>query len=69
MSGKHKLLKGKRLTPVMRMKNQSMVVRSGRGSDRKAGFCFIFVASDALFHLQVNISLLCWTKPQGKVAA
>jgi hypothetical protein len=34
-------------------------------SDRKAGVCFIFVVSDALFHLQVNISLLCWTKLQG----
>jgi len=46
-----------------------MVVRSGRGSDRKAGFCFIFVASDALFHLQVNISFFCWTKRREKVAA
>jgi hypothetical protein len=64
-----KLLKGKRLTPVMRVENQSFAVGSCGRSDRKAGVCFIFVVSDALFHLQVNISLLCWTKLQGKVAA
>jgi len=54
---------------VVRVENQSFAVGSCGRSDRKAGVCFIFVVSDALFHLQVNISLLCWTKPQGKVAA
>ena len=53
----------------MRMKNQLMLVESGTGSDRKAGLCFISAVIDALFHLQVNISFLCWTKLQEKVAA
>ena len=57
-----KLLKGKRLTPVMQVGNQSIVMGSGKGSDRKAGLCLIFVARDALFHQQVNISFLRWTK-------
>jgi hypothetical protein len=53
----------------MREENQSFEIGSCGRSDRKAGVCFIFVVSDALFHLHVNISLLCWTKLQGKVAA
>ena len=64
-----KLLKGKRLTPVMRVGNQSCAVRSGKGLDRKAGLCLIFAVGDALFHLQVNISFFRWTKPQENVAA
>jgi hypothetical protein len=42
-----------RLTPVMRVENQSFAMGSCGRSDRKAGVCFIFVVSDALFHLQV----------------
>ena len=64
-----KLLKGKRLTPVMRVGNQSIAVGSGEGSDRKAGLRLISAVNDALFHSQVNISFLCWTKPREKVAA
>jgi hypothetical protein len=45
-------VKGKRLTPVMRVENQSFAMGSCGRSDRKAGVCFIFVVSDALFHLQ-----------------
>jgi hypothetical protein len=40
----------------MRVENQSFAMGSCGRSDRKAGVCFIFVVSDALFHLQVNIS-------------
>jgi hypothetical protein len=64
-----KLLKGKRLTPVMRVENQSFGVKGGKGSDRKAGLCLISALSDALFHLQVNISRFRWTKLREKVAA
>jgi hypothetical protein len=64
-----KLLKGKRLTPVMRVENQSFSVGSGGGSDRKAGLYLISALMDALFHLQVNISFFCWTKLREKVAA
>ena len=64
-----KLLKGKRLTPVMRAENQSFVVGKRVGSDRKAGLCVLSAASDALFRLQANISFFCWTKLQEKVAA
>ena len=60
-----KLLKGKRLTPVMRMENQSFAVGSCGRSDRKAGACSIFAVSDALFHLQVNISFDRWKRAGG----
>jgi hypothetical protein len=51
------------------VENQSFALGSCKGSDRKAGFCFIFGVRDALFHLQVNISFFCWTKLREKVAA
>jgi hypothetical protein len=64
-----KLLKGKRLAPVMRSGNQSIKVESCGSLDRKASFCCIFALMDALFCMQVNISFVCRTKPQGNVAA
>jgi hypothetical protein len=63
------LLKGKRLTPVMRVENQSFGVGSGGGSDRKAGLYLISALKDALFHLQVNISNFRWKKLREKVAS
>jgi hypothetical protein len=64
-----KLLKGKRLTPVLRVGNQSRCSDEWQGLDRKADLCLIVAAGDALFHLQVNISFFRWTKPQENVAA
>jgi hypothetical protein len=44
-----KLLKGKRLTPVMQLENQSIAVSGGGGSDRKAGLYLTLAVIDALF--------------------
>lgn len=50
----------------MRLGNQSLTGGNGGVVDRKAALFHISFGRDALFLLQVNISLLCRTKLGGR---